>query len=216
VLFAGTTVVLAIAGLQVSGIPMMTMMGWASALMVAIGWSPAVTLLPALLGIAGKRVNSLPVPVHQAEAGQQPAVEVGPVDGQGRRQAGALRRRGSLILAVAGHPDVLDAARLPRRRQRRAGTTTREAYDLMADKYGAGVNGPLAVVVETTGRRRQLRDRRLTRASPPTRASPRSTSRRSRKKDLAIISVTPTTAPQDAKTSALLERLATTSSRGRR
>ena len=53
VLFAGVTVVLAIAGLQVSGIPMMTMMGWASALMVAVTMLAAVTLLPALLGIAG-------------------------------------------------------------------------------------------------------------------------------------------------------------------
>ena len=47
VLFAGSTVVLAIAGLQVSGIPMMTMMGWASAVMVAITMLAAVTLLPA-------------------------------------------------------------------------------------------------------------------------------------------------------------------------
>ena len=43
-------------------IPMMTMMGWASAVMVAITMLAAVTLLPALLGVAGKRVNSLRVP----------------------------------------------------------------------------------------------------------------------------------------------------------
>ncbi len=72
VLFAGSTVVLAIAGLQVSGIPMMTMMGWASALMVAITMLAAVTLLPALLGIAGKRVNSLRVPFIKQKPAYNP------------------------------------------------------------------------------------------------------------------------------------------------
>ena len=61
-LFAGVTVVLAIAGLYVSGIPMMAMMGWASAIMVAVSMFAAVTLLPALLGITKSRVNSAKVP----------------------------------------------------------------------------------------------------------------------------------------------------------
>ena len=72
VLFAGITVVLAIAGLQVSGIPMMTMMGWASAIMVAITMLAAVTLLPALLGLAGKRVNSLRVPFIKQKPAYDP------------------------------------------------------------------------------------------------------------------------------------------------
>ena len=62
VLFAGLTVIVAIVGLQVSGIPMMTSMGWATAVMVAITMLAAITLLPALLGIAGRRVNSLRIP----------------------------------------------------------------------------------------------------------------------------------------------------------
>ena len=59
VLFAGVTVVVAIAGMQISGIPMLAVMGWASALMVAVTMLAALTLLPALLGLAGRRVNSL-------------------------------------------------------------------------------------------------------------------------------------------------------------
>ena len=54
--------VLAIAGLYVSGIPMMATMGWASAIMVAVSMVAAVTLLPALLGITKNRVNSVKVP----------------------------------------------------------------------------------------------------------------------------------------------------------
>ena len=65
VLFAGITVIVAIAGLQVSGIPMMTMMGYGSAIMVAITMLAAITLLPALLGIVGTG-QQCPGSVHQA------------------------------------------------------------------------------------------------------------------------------------------------------
>ena len=120
VLFAGVTVVVAIAGLQVSGIPMMTMMGWASALMVAVTMLAAVTLLPALLGLVGTRVNSLRVPVHQAEAGATTrrsksarwAARVVAKPGPLRRRRGGRARR-------ARRPGLRHAPRLRRRRQRR-------------------------------------------------------------------------------------------------
>ena len=53
VLFAGTTVVIAIAGLRIAGIPSIATMGLASAITVAVAMVAAVTLLPALLGLAG-------------------------------------------------------------------------------------------------------------------------------------------------------------------
>ena len=120
VLFAGTTVVLAIAGLQVSGIPMMTMMGWASAIMVAISMLAAVTLLPALLGIVKKRVNSVRVPFIK----QRPADN--PRSKSARWAARVVARpvrygaAAALVLDRARHPGPVDAARLRRRRQRRA------------------------------------------------------------------------------------------------
>jgi RND superfamily putative drug exporter len=87
--------------------------------------------------------------------------------------------------------------------------TTRKAYDLMADKYGAGVNGPLAVVIETHGSPKSAAvitelaegiaaDKGVASVGEPIFSD---------KKDLAIIDVTPTTSPQDAETAALLERL---------
>jgi len=72
VLFAGVTVVVAIAGMQISGIPMLAVMGWASALMVAVTMLAALTLLPALLGLAGRRVNSLRVPFTRTQSGYDP------------------------------------------------------------------------------------------------------------------------------------------------
>ncbi len=209
VLFAGTTVVLAIAGLQVSGIPMMTMMGWASALMVAVTMIAAVTLLPALLGIAGKRVNSLRLPFIKQKPANNPRsksarwttkVVAKPV------RYGAVA---GVLLAVLAIPTFAMQLGFPDAGNDGPDMTTRKAYDLMADKYGAGVNGPLAVVVETNGSQKSeavvtdlvqgiSSDKGVASVGEPV---------FSEKKDLAIIDVTPTTSPQDAETSALLERL---------
>src|SRR3954470_15129844 len=62
VLFAGVTVIVAILGLKVSGIPMMEMMGYGSAIMVAVVMLASITLLPAMLGVVKHRVNSARVP----------------------------------------------------------------------------------------------------------------------------------------------------------
>ena len=151
VLFAGVTVIVAIAGLQVSGIPMMTMMGWASAIMVAITMLAAVTLLPALLGIVGRKVNSAADPVHQAEAGLRPAAPSRPV---GRPRSSRSRFAygvvAAVVLGVLAHPGLLDAPRLRRRGQRRV-RRRRPARRTTSSptRYGPGVNGPFMVVVET-------------------------------------------------------------------
>jgi RND superfamily putative drug exporter len=211
VLFAGTTVVLAIAGLQVSGIPMMTMMGWASALMVAVTMIAAVTLLPALLGIAGRRVNSLRVPFIKQKPANNPRSKSARWTAKVVAKPVRYGAAATIVLAVLAIPTFSMRLGFPDAGNDAAGTTTREAYDLMADKYGAGVNGPLTVVVETHGSPKAAAviddlaeglaaDKGVASVDEPT-FSP--------KKDLAIIGVTPTTAPQDARTSALLERLRT-------
>src|SRR5215218_2249987 len=62
VLFAGVTVIVAILGLKLSGIPMMEMMGYGSAIMVAVVMLASITLLPAMLGVVKHKVNSARVP----------------------------------------------------------------------------------------------------------------------------------------------------------
>ena len=209
VLFAGSTVVLAIAGLQVSGIPMMTMMGWASAVMVAITMLAGVTLLPALLGVAGKRVNSLRVPFIK----QKPAYS--PRSKSARWTAKVVAKPvrygvvAAIVLGVLAIPTFAMQLGFPDAGNDGKDMTTRKSYDLMADKYGPGVNGPLSVVVETNGSPKAAAvigdlaegiaaDKGVASVDEPTFSA---------KKDLAIIGVTPTTAPQDPKTAALLDRL---------
>ncbi len=88
-------------------------------------------------------------------------------------------------------------------------STTRKAYDLVADAYGPGVNGPMSVVVELDG----SKDDAATLASleKALKADPGVASvddpTISAKKDLAVFNVTPTTAPQDARTDQLVKRL---------
>jgi putative drug exporter of the RND superfamily len=209
VLFAGTTVVLAIAGLQVSGIPMMTMMGWASALMVAITMVAAVTLLPALLGIAGRRVNSLRVPFIKQKPANNPRSKSARWTAQVVAKPVRYGAVAAIVLAVLAIPTFSMRLGFPDAGNDTAGSTTREAYDLMADKYGDGVNGPLSIVVETHGSPSSAAviDKLADGVAADSGVASVDEPVYSPKKDLAIISLTPTTAPQDAKTAATLERL---------
>jgi RND superfamily putative drug exporter len=209
VLFAGVTVIVAIAGLQVSGVPMMTVMGWASALMVAITMIAAVTLLPAILGLVGKKVNAAKIPFIK----QRPAND--PSSGSARWAARVVKhplRYGivaTVVLGVLAAPvfsmrlGFTDASNDP------ASTTTRKAYDLVADAYGPGTNGEFVVVLETHGA--SDADATVDRVADAVAADKGIASidepTFNEGKDLAIISATPTSAPQDAETSSTLHRL---------
>ncbi len=209
VLFAGVTVIVAIAGLQVSGIPMMTMMGWASAVMVAVTMVAAVTLLPALLGLVGRRVNSLRVPFIK----QKPANDPQSKSARWAAKVVAKPVRYGVVAAV-----VLGVLAAPVFSMRLAftdagndapSTTTRKAYDLIAEGYGPGTNGPLQVVIDSLDSadgETVVQD--VTAALEQT-SGVASVEQPvlNKERDLAIIGVTPTTAPQDAETSQLLERL---------
>ncbi len=151
VLFAGVTVIVAIAGLQVSGVPMMTVMGWASALMVLITMLAAITLLPAILGIVKTKVNAAKIPFIK----QRPAND--PSSGSARWAARVVKhpvRYGvvaTVILGVLAAPVFSMRLGFTDASNDAASTTTRKAYDIMADAYGPGTNGPFQVVLETHG-----------------------------------------------------------------
>ncbi|MFB4197296.1 MMPL family transporter [Streptomyces carpaticus] len=147
VVFAGATVVIALAGLSVVGIPFLTLMGLAAAGTVAIAVLVALTLLPAFLSFAGPKI----LPRKQrATGGEAPATE-GFGFTWGRLVTGKLRLP-VLILAAAG----LLALTLPAQNMRLAlpdagtaaeGSPAREAYDLTAEGFGEGFNGRLIAVV---------------------------------------------------------------------
>ncbi|TDD98934.1 MMPL family transporter [Jiangella asiatica] len=151
VVFAGLTVVIALSGLTVVGIPVLTEMGLAAALTVAIAVVIALTLLPALFGFAGRRLLTARLPgfrVRDAEADDDRPT-------WSRRWVGMVTRRPVAVLTVA--VVGLGALALPMADLRLGvpdeGTyppdsTQRKAYDITADGFGPGFNGPLLVVVD--------------------------------------------------------------------
>jgi putative drug exporter of the RND superfamily len=209
VLFAGVTVVVAIAGMQLSGIPMLAVMGWASALMVAITMLAALTLLPALLGIVGRRVNSLRVPFVR----QRPAYN--PRSAASRWAAMIVRKpiawgvAATLALVVLAIPVFSMRLGFADAGNDGPSTTTRKAYDLLADAYGPGVNGTMQVVVDATDT--AIPASVLDTVGDALAAEPgvASVSHPVSNEDasLAMFDVTPTTGPQTEATAALLQRL---------
>jgi RND superfamily putative drug exporter len=144
VIFAGGTVVIAILGLAVAGLPFMTAAGVATSVVVGIMVIGSVTLLPALLGLAGHRINGF--------RKKSPSTTVG----SGWRRWGEHVSRNAWVYAIGVTVSLLaltapvlslqlgfpDEGTLPETR------TERRAYDLVAAGFGPGINGPLLIAVD--------------------------------------------------------------------
>ena len=155
VVFAGLTVVIALSGLAVVGIPFLTVMGVGAAGTVLVAVLVALTLLPALLGFAGSRLAPKPgsrtARREQADAAGTP----GAGSSMGARWTRLITRRplltvlvvlaGVLVLALPA-PQLQLA--LPDNSSAAPDTPQRQAYDLISDHFGPGLNGPLVVLVE--------------------------------------------------------------------
>ena len=160
VVFAGGTVVIAICGLALVGIPFIATMGYAAAIVVAIMVVASVTLLPALLGFAGMKLASSSLPWAKKREAREARERA-----EGADPTGAWQRWGD---HVARHPWkylvastlVLLVLALPlgsmRLGQTDAGdnpkdTSSRKAYDLVTEGFGPGANGPLRLAADLTG-----------------------------------------------------------------
>ncbi|MGW2179059.1 MMPL family transporter [Streptomyces sp. NPDC001732] len=161
VVFAGLTVVIALAGLAVVNIPMLTKMGFAAAGTVVIAVLIALTLVPAMMGFAGKRVMGRKArKAAEESAGASAGAEKAPgTEGKpnmGTRWARFVLRRpvwvllvGVIGLGTVAVPAASLEMGLPDEGSQPTSTTQRRAYDLLSDGFGPGFNGPLMVVVDT-------------------------------------------------------------------
>jgi RND superfamily putative drug exporter len=150
VVFAGLTVIIALAALSVVGIPFLAQMGLAAAFTVTVAVIIALTLLPALLGFAGRRVAG--GRIHGLHA-RDP--ESGTTTALGTRWARTVARRpvAALLIAVIGLgvvaiPTLSMRLGMPDDSTAAPDTTQRKAYDLLSKGFGPGFNGPLIVVVD--------------------------------------------------------------------
>ena len=207
VVIAGSTVVVAILGLQLAGIPFVAALGYSAALVVAVAVLVAVTLMPALLGFVGARVvgncrvkrNRPPKTGHSSWVRWAHWVAHHPW----RSSISA-----TVVLLVLALPVLdmqlgqADAGSAP------TDTTHRQAYDLLADGFGPGFNGPLLLAVDL-GPDPDPAILDLIGADLATDPGVRAVSpaQLNEAGDTALIPVVPTTKPQDEATSDLVHRL---------
>ncbi|WP_030673709.1 MMPL family transporter [Streptomyces sp. NRRL B-1347] len=164
VVFAGLTVVIALVGLAVVNIPMLTKMGVAAAGTVAIAVLIALTMIPALLGYAGRKVKpagekSKLLGGKKGRKGKGGEAQAAPAkENLGTRWARFVVRRpiavlllGVLGLGAAAMPVASLELGLPDDGSQPTSTTQRKAYDLIADGFGPGYNGPLMTVTDLKG-----------------------------------------------------------------
>jgi RND superfamily putative drug exporter len=212
VLFAGTTVCIALLGMLVLRIGYVSGLGIAAAITVLFTVAATVTLLPALLGFLGMRVLSRKERRKLAADGPQQAAAAGwwaRLAAFVQRHPARLAAAAAIVMLILAIPVLSlrlgssDAANDP------ASTTTHQAYELLADGFGPGFNGPLQLVGTTASPADRAAFARLAgtlktvpgiaAVSPPVPGDGPS-----------LISVTPTTSPEAAATSQLISALRTT------
>lgn len=149
VVFAGLTVMIALIGLTVVDIPMLSQMGLAAAFAVAMAVTIALTMLPALFGFAGRRVLGGRIPGLRM---RDPEAEGRTI---GRRWVEAVTRNPIKVLVaslaalgVLAIPVASMELGLPDDGDLSEEMTQRKAYDLLAEGFGPGFNGPLLVVLD--------------------------------------------------------------------
>ncbi|MGW1951377.1 MMPL family transporter [Streptomyces sp. NPDC001920] len=222
VVFAGGTVVISILGLAVANVPFMTVGGFAVSIVVLIMVVASVTLLPAFLGVAGPRLaragrigRALQTrkPVRLARR-RDPAAGAVPAAGW-RRWIGHVSRHpvpyavGAAGLLLTATLPVLglrvglpDDGSLPHSR------TERRAYDLVAEGFGPGTNGPLVIAADPTGDPGVL-DRLVGAVAADPGIASVAPTHIDRATGIATLVVFPTTSPQDKATADTIARLRT-------
>ncbi|WP_045562804.1 MMPL family transporter [Streptomyces sp. FxanaA7] len=206
VVFAGLTVVIALAGLSVVGIPMLTKMGLAAAGAVVVAVLIALTLVPAVLAC-------WPNAVLSRKARRSGRIEESVADNGGTRWARFVLRRPLpvLLLGVVGLgalavPMTDLQLGMPGDEAKATSTTERRAYDALAEGFGPGFNGPLTIVVDAKGvdDAKGAADAIAKEIGATEGVVSVSPARFNEAGDTAVFSAVPTTAPTDEKTKDLV------------
>ncbi len=212
VVFAGVTVIIALLGLLVVGIPFLSVMGVGAAFAVLIAIGIATTLLPALMGLAKNRLR----PKEGSRTWRRANAVPDEKRTLGLRWVRLVMKAPVVplllvigILGTVAIPALSLNLNLPDNGSEPKGTTQRQAYDMIAKGFGAGYNGPLIVeidITQTTAIEKDLTDIRkrleglkgvdyVSQGFPDTGV------------DTAIIQVTPSTAPDSEATKNLVQEI---------
>jgi RND superfamily putative drug exporter len=206
VIFAGSTVAISISGLALVGIPFVALMGYGTAIAVIVAVCTAVTLLPAVLAKVGHGIDKVRLPWVKKDKMASPNGLVARLARGVERRPRAVLLGCLAVIATLAIPvlsiniGTADAGTAP------SSTTQRQAYDLMAEGFGPGINGPLYVVVDqgddpaaTTALAEAFTETDGVAAVAPPVVNEAG--------DTAMIAVYPATSPQSEETAALVDTL---------
>jgi RND superfamily putative drug exporter len=213
VIIAGSTVVIAVLGLFLTGLPYMYGVAISASLAVLVVMVASITLLPALLSYLGPRVDRLRIPI----LGRRLDKVEGDGDSPAARWSHAVQRHpwfaaitATAILLALAAPALGMRLGFPDAGNDKEGTMTRQAYDLISEGFGPGANGPLVIAAETPGPEAhaaivklasQLRGEEGVDHVPAPEFNEDGSA--------AIITVIPTTSPQDEATQNLVDHIRT-------
>ena len=203
VIVAGGTVVISMLGLMFMGVSFLYGVAISASLAVLVVVLASITLLPAMLAIVGRRVDRLRIP----GLGRSLRTGGGTLATRWsrliQRRAGTAAVAGAAVLILLTLPVLGLRYGFPDEGNDRDGTSTRAAYELVSRGFGPGSTGPLLIASEDQA---ALQDaaQRMRQEQGVAFVSP---IRRSPNGEAAVVSVMPTTSPQDAETSDLVHRL---------
>jgi RND superfamily putative drug exporter len=152
VVFAGSTVLVALLALNVTGIPFLGLMGIAGAVCVAIAVLVAITLIPALLSLIGMRLLRRRERATVGEVQHDPKL---PMKAMSTTRAVVTLVAGIAALVIVALPALTMRLGLPDGSSEAVNSSQYKAFSIVEDKFGAGANGPLLVTASlpeaTTG-----------------------------------------------------------------
>lgn len=208
VVFAGLTVIIALVGLSIAGLPFLTVMGVFGAVTVGLEVLLALTMLPAFMGFAGERLRPKPRPERKQKA--RPAFS------PSAWWVGVVTKWPLVTIAVVlvalgslAYPAKDLQMALPTSGRSLPGTQDRETYDAITERFGVGFNGPLIMtvgIVESDDPVEVLDGLRADIEAMPgvelvAAATPNANV------DTGMVQIIPTTGPDDPATADLVERL---------
>jgi putative drug exporter of the RND superfamily len=209
VLFAGVTVAISVSGLAFFGLDFITKLGIGSALGVLTTVLIANSLLLAVLRLLGHKVDRLKVPFLRRVDDAEAAREKTPIARWGRFVT--AHARGVFVVTLLIVVALASTSLLVRLGAADQGTqptaqTSRRAYDLLAEGFGAGFNGPIPIVVDVNDDP-QAPDKIYERVQALPGVASVGEPQLNDEKTVAIVFVTPDSAPQDEATDKLVDRL---------
>jgi RND superfamily putative drug exporter len=209
VLFAGLTVAISVSGLAFFGLDFITKLGIGSALGVLTTVLIANSLLLAILRLLGHKVDRLKVPFLRRIDDAEAAREKTPIARWGRfvtAHARAVFVVAFLVVVALASTSLLVRLGAADQGTQPTAQTSRRAYDLLAEGFGAGFNGPIPIVVDVNDDP-QAPDKIYERVQALPGVASVGEPQLNDEKTVAIVFVTPDSAPQDEATDKLVDRL---------